>query len=297
MTANQGYTVTYSMDGTNYQASPVFNGLAKGSYDVWIKKENNFHTCETQKTIEVKQLIYLDLQASTDFSCEGASNMIIAQVDPIYEGQVTYILDNSISQSTGIFENVGKGSHTVTVKHNDYGCADAPITLQVEEYRPLSIELVNSDINEYMIQASGGEPGYEYSFDSDTDFGPSNVLDLKPIGESRDYTFYVRDQKGCVAEKTVFIEFLDIEIPDFFTPQGDYINDTWYPINIELYPNISVKTFDRYQRLIASYQGNTHSWDGNYKGKPLPSGDYWYVVRLNDTGDNREFKGNFSLVR
>ena len=62
-------------------------------------------------------------------------------------------------------------------------------------------------------------------------------------------------------------------------------------------PAPSVKIFDRYQRLLASYEGNTHSWDGYYDGKPLPSGDYWYIVKLNELSDNREFKGNFSLVR
>ncbi|MCB0473877.1 MAG: T9SS type B sorting domain-containing protein, partial [Flavobacteriaceae bacterium] len=38
-------------------------------------------------------------------------------------------------------------------------------------------------------------------------------------------------------------------------------------------------------------------WDGTYNGKLLPSGDYWYVVKLNDPTDNREFKGNFTLYR
>ena len=162
---------------------------------------------------------------------------------------------------------------------------------------PITFEVVETDINEYTVVASGGEPGYEYSFDSADDFSANNILDLKNSRETRDYVFYVKDQRGCIAEKTIFLEFLDIVIPDFFTPEGDGINETWYPINIEIYPQITVKIFDRYQRLIANYEGNTKSWDGNYKGNPLPSGDYWYVVRLNEATDNREFKGNFSLVR
>ena len=297
LTNDQGYTVTYSLDGTNYQTSPNFNGLAIGTYDLWIKKENAFHVCETQNTVEIEQLIYLQLAAETDFSCEGASNIIIAQVDPIYQNDVTYSLDGNINQTSGIFENVGKGMHIVTVKHNDYGCSDAPIQVMVEEYIPIEFEVVETNLNEYTVNAIGGQPAYEYSFDSPNDYSANNVLDLKSTRETRDYVFYVRDERGCVAEKTIFLEFLDIEIPDFFTPQGDGINDTWYPINIEIYPNISVKIFDRYQRLIASYEGNQHDWDGYYKSKALPSGDYWYVIRLNDASDNREFKGNFTLVR
>ena len=34
-----------------------------------------------------------------------------------------------------------------------------------------------------------------------------------------------------------------------------------------------------------------------YHGKELPSGDYWYVVKLNDSRNNREFVGHFTLYR
>ncbi len=297
LTNDQGYTVTYSLDGTTYQASPNFNGLAIGTYDLWVKKENAFHVCETQSTMEIDQLIYLQLEATTGFSCEGASNIIIAQVDPIYQDDVTYTLDGSTSNTSGIFENINKGDHTVTVKHNEFGCSDEPVIVFVDEYIPLDFQVVETGVNEYTVVATGGEPSYEYSFDSPDDYSENNILDLRTTRETRDYVFYVRDQRGCVLEKTIFLEFLDIEIPDFFTPNDDGYNDRWYPINIEIYPNISVQVFDRYQRQIATYKGNQHAWDGYYKGKPLPSGDYWYIVKLNDAADHREFKGNFSLVR
>ncbi len=297
LTNDQGYTVTYSMDGANYKAAPGFTGLAMGTYDLWIKKENAFHSCVSQKTVEVEQLIYLELTAETDFTCQGASNIIIASVDPIYQNEVSYTLDGSLTQESGIFENVSKGKHLVSVTHKEYGCTDAPIEVQIEEYTPITFNVVETNLNEYTIVANGGRPAYEYSIDSDDDYGTNNILDLNSTRETRDYKFYVKDERGCIQEQTVFLEFLDIEIPDFFTPQGDGINDTWYPINIEIYPQITVKIFDRYQRLIASYEGNRRSWDGSYKSKDLPSGDYWYIVRLNEASDNREFKGNFSLVR
>jgi len=49
---------------------------------------------------------------------------------------------------------------------------------------------------------------------------------------------------------------------------------------------------------VATYKGNDkEGWDGFYKGKELPSGDYWYIVRLNEPTDDREFKGNVTLYR
>ncbi len=292
---DQGHTVTYSIDGINYQSSPNFNGLAKGVYELLIKKERGSNICESSNTIEIEQLIFLELTATTDFSCDnGGGSVIIAQVDPIYQNDVTYHLDGSTSNTLGIFENVGKGSHSVTVTHNDYGCSDEPIVLDIEEYTPIVFNVINTNMNEYTVDASGGLPGYEYSFDNDDDYSFENVLNIR---ESRDYIFYVKDEKGCVLEQTMFLEFIDIEIPDFFTPEGDGINDTWYPINIAIYPNISVKVFDRYQRIIGNYKGTQYAWDGTYNNKKLPSGDYWYVIKLNESSDNREFKGNFTLVR
>ena len=295
LTENHGYKVTYSIDGgATFQNSPNFTGLASGSYDLIIKKEKDLNVCETTKSFVIDQLIDLKLEATTDFSCDSGGNMVVASVDPIYDNLVTYTLDGTKSQASGIFENVSKGTHTITVKHNEYGCSGTPIDVFVEEYVPIDFAIENTFINEYTVNASGGKPDYEYSFDNPNNFSSDNVLRIR---KSKDYTFYVRDSKGCIEEKTVFLEFLDIEIPDFFTPEGDGINDTWYPYNIEIYPKITVKIFDRYSRLIGSYKGNQYSWDGNYEGKPLPSGDYWYIIKLNESQDNREYKGHFTLIR
>ena len=295
MTNTQGYTVSYSIDGgKTYQSSPLFKNLPKGSYEIWVKKEKEMNLCETPNTVDINQLIYLNLEATTDFSCDAGSSMVIAKVDPLYDNEVTYFLDGKNPNKSGIFENVAAGTHTVTVQHDTYGCSDEPVQVQIEKYDPVTFEIENTYVNEYTVHATGGLPGYEYSLDNENDLSSNNVFRIR---ESRDYTFFVKDEKGCVVEKTVYLEFLDIEIPDFFTPNADGHNDTWYPIHIEIYPNITVKIFDRYQRLIASYKGNQYSWDGNYKGKPLPSGDYWYVIRLNDQADNREFKGHFTLIR
>ena len=40
----------------------------------------------------------------------------------------------------------------------------------------------------------------------------NNVFNINSSGT---YTFYVRDEKGCVAELIAELEFLDIEIPNY----------------------------------------------------------------------------------
>ena len=306
---NAGNTLSYSIDGgTNFQTSPNFANLSKGDYQIIIRKEKGVNTCDIVETVTLNEQIDLQFEATGGFSCEGATNTITATVAPEFTSDVTYRLNGGAANSTGIFEDVPQGQHTVTVTQNSTGCSAEPITVVIDNYIPVSFTVEQHvstlALRDYIVIAENGTPDYEYAMlknpsettspeVSEEDFGSSNVFVIPSAGF---YTFYVRDARGCIVEEIV--EFKDIEIPNFFTPNGDTVNDQWYPRNIELYPNITVQIFDRYQRLIATLQGNDQEgWDGIYKGKELPTGDYWYLVRLNEPTDDREFKGNFTLHR
>ena len=106
----------------------------------------------------------------------------------------------------------------------------------------------------------------------------------------------VEDSKGCTAQEVFYVDYVDIEIPRFFTPNGDGENDTWSPRNIQQYPNILTQIYDRYGRLLKELT-NRDTWDGTYNGKALPTGDYWYIITLGEENDQREFKGHFTLFR
>ena len=304
-----GNTLSYSIDGgTNFQSSSTFSGLIKGEYQIIIRKEKGVNNCDIVENVTLNEQIDLQFEATSDFSCEGAINTITATVDAQFANDVTYTLNGGSANSTGIFENVSAGEHTVRVTQNSTGCSAEPIVMTIASYTPVTFtveqNISSPALRDFIVLVSTGIPEYEYAMlknpsedvspeVTDEDFTSSNVF--TPPG-SGFYTFYVRDGRGCITEEIV--EFRDIEIPNFFTPNGDSVNDEWYPRNIELYPNISVQIFDRYQRLVATYQGNDQSgWSGHYKGKELPSGDYWYIVRLNEPSDDREFKGNVTLYR
>ena len=85
------------------------------------------------------------------------------------------------------------------------------------------------------------------------------------------------------------------DFPPFFTPDGDNMNDFWYPENREFFPNIDVIIYDRYGRVVARLD-QVRKWDGTYEGSPLPTGDYWYVVNANDN-EKQRFVGHFTLLR
>ena len=161
----------------------------------------------------------------------------------------------------------------------------------MEDFEPLELSLEQLDLNEITATATVGKEGYTYYFD-DQDNGDDNTFYIR---RTDTYTVRVVDENGCESIATIEMEFIDIEIPNFFTPDGDNNNDFWAPNNREFFPNIEVKIYDRYGRVVAILN-QIDSWDGTYEGNELPSGDYWYVVNQNDDRKTR-YVGHFTLYR
>jgi len=116
------------------------------------------------------------------------------------------------------------------------------------------------------------------------------------IEESGTYFVTVTDSAGCSVSASIDVEFTDVCISNYFTPNDDGVLDTWGPSCAQQYPNLTVDIFDRYGRVVATLSQGL-KWDGKYQGNDLPTGDYWYVVKLNDAVEQRDFVGHFTLYR
>jgi gliding motility-associated-like protein len=157
---------------------------------------------------------------------------------------------------------------------------------------PLTLTVDRSGFNQITATVTGGSGSYQYTFD-----GHDN-------GGNRTYTYYssgtfmvtVTDSRGCVAEVPVTVKFVEIDIPDIVTPDNDGINDGWSPGHTENYPFITTDIFDRYGRKLATLKQG-QSWDCKYEGYEMPTGDYWYLIKLGNPNDDREFVGHFTIYR
>ena len=260
------------------------------TYVVLIEDVNG---CESQVVIELPAGVVINPQAQLETFCENntPTTNVDVTVNPDVANDVLYFLDGDTNgQLDGRFENLSPGDHTVVIQHAN-GCQDS-ITFTVPAVPSLGIVANEGAINEIVAEATGGEEPYEYYF-NDIFNGNDNTFIINQTGT---YTVRVVDANGCEAETEIFMEFIDIFIPNFFTPDGDGNNDTWSPKNTESFPDIVTRIYDRYGRLIAELRQG-ESWLGTYDGSELPTGDYWYVVKLNADFDGREFVGNFTLYR
>ena len=99
--------------------------------------------------------------------------------------------------------------------------------------------------------------------------------------------------KSC----TVSVKVLDsemIKVSDFFSPNGDGVNDYWTIPELDLLSDSRVFVFDRFGRTLVESVGNSFRWDGLINNIPAPVDSYWYLVKLNE---NETLRGSFTLMR
>jgi gliding motility-associated-like protein len=95
---------------------------------------------------------------------------------------------------------------------------------------------------------------------------------------------YAYNAFGCsdtaMLHPYIIIPDLDIKIPNVFSPNGDGINDQWNIQGLIGQDEALVEVFDRWGHVVHRSSGNYVPWDGNLKGKPLPVGTYYYLLRV-----------------
>ncbi|MEH6745881.1 MAG: T9SS type B sorting domain-containing protein [Maribacter arcticus] len=271
-----------------------FLDMASGEYIIIIKDANG---CDTNVVVEIERGVNLNATIEPIYECSGdtPSNYVnITLEDDSVIGDILYAIDSvdpADLQLNPDFRNTAPGSHYITIAHEN-GCIQT-IDFVIEAFDPLTLSLEQRNMNEITAIAEGGREEYTYYFD-DIDNGDKNTF---YITRTDTYEVRVVDQNGCESIANIFMEFIDIELPNFFTPDGDGQNDFWIPRNMEQFPEILIKIFDRYGRVVSEQSADSEGWDGLYSGKELPTGDYWYVIKLNGERDEREFVGHFTLYR
>jgi len=283
---------TYTTGGPT-QTQFDFIGLAGGDHVVYVRDALG---CESEWNITFPESVLIDPQVEVEFGCvnNAPSNTVIVTFDASITdpSDLDYSLDGGPYQASNVFIDVPAGTgHYIDVRHTN-GCIQRTELFDIPDFDPLVLLLEESGLNQFTATTTGGSQPYLYTLNGE-DYGSTNTF---VIYETGTYTVTVTDANGCTATASIFMEHIDVCISNYFTPNGDGVQDDWGPGCTEQYPNLTFDIYDRYGRVIATL-GVGQKWDGTYNGNELPSGDYWYVVKLNDANDNRDFVGHFTLYR
>ncbi|UUW10071.1 T9SS type B sorting domain-containing protein [Flavobacterium plurextorum] len=288
-----------SLDNENGAYAPVigtqhsFANLKGGAHKVFVKDA----TCLTSRDVIMDKAVVLDPITEVSYHCvnNAQANMVVVKINDSNDiADVDYSLDGTGTyQPSNVFMNVAPGTHFIVARHTN-GCETQTTSFKIVSYEPLALTLAEDKgvWNIIKATATGGGGDYEYSIDG-VNFSTKNEFKIYKTGT---YTITVRDKNGCTVSQDYYIKYIDVCLDNYFTPNGDGVYDTWGPGCTNIYDKLEFSIFDRYGRTIAKYHYG-QKWDGRYNGAELPSGDYWYVLKLNDENDAREFVGHFTLYR
>ncbi|WP_430409037.1 T9SS type B sorting domain-containing protein [Kordia sp.] len=218
------------------------------------------------------------------FLCGGDGAAVLLELEENFAGYTW-----STNETTPMISVTETGTYYVVVT-NGAGC-ETEVAFVVTEVSPIEIDnievsdfqdrnsikinLVGASAQEVLYSINGGATFYESN--EFTNLFPG-VYDIVVKRENCDSTSGVVLVGG---------------FPKFFTPNGDNINDTWSLIGKEFYPNAIIELYDRYGKNL-DYIKADREWDGTYRGSPLPAGDYWYKLTLEN---GRTITGNVTLKR
>lgn len=132
--------------------------------------------------------------------------------------------------------------------------------------------------------------------------GPTSNTFLATIDKDSAY-YYVTvpyGSTGCSNFDSVLVIFvpdtceLHLLIPNVFTPDGNFQNDTYYIKNLCKYDNFRIRIFNRWGRIIYESTDTDFHWDGNTtSGTEAAEGVYYFII----TAKTKQLHGYIDLIR
>lgn len=226
--------------------------------------------------------------------CEAVGSVEIGEMQP--NPNYTYQWSTGEQIPSIMVSEAGEYTLTVTNQSNGIVCeASRTVSVAISNVPVItSIDIEDMSVNNTVTINTETYGEYEFSMDGD-DFQNSNVFEGVAPGV---HTVSMRDPYGCgeVEEEIVVVGFLAI-----FSPNGDVLNETWHIEGLSTLNSPIVSIYDRYGKLIKQMTEFDTGWDGSFKGKPLPSTDYWFKLSYVDDDGNRTYakylQSHFSLRR
>ncbi len=175
----------YSIDGTNFQASPLFTNLPNGMYTLTVRDENGC-TQTTEAIINVTPLSG-SIQAPPILCFGGTTTIFVSAANGIQPYE--YRLGNGQFQSGNSFTGIGIGTYTASIRDAS-GTTILLGPIMIGQPAQLNIAVTVSG-NDGTPVFSGGTPPYTF-----TSNAPSPNLQNLPNGT---YDVTATDGNGCTA--------------------------------------------------------------------------------------------------
>ncbi len=256
------FTFEPETEGTYYAESTTIEGDCTADERTPIEFSIQENTIDETESIQI---------------CEGDTVTLDAEVTDV---EVTYLWSTDEITPQITVEDAG----TYTVERETLNGCISIKTFEISFFEEAVVQNIESDNGDIVIQLENSGD-FQFSLDG-VNFQSSPVFENVAGGL---YNISI-NSNDC---ETQLVSFPHLVIPQFFTPNGDGINDFFRIPADQFFEEFSISIFDRYGKLIISAQQAPFVWDGTYQGRVLPSQDYWYRLSVN----GQLFTGNITLKR
>lgn len=305
--------ISYSWTpGNNLSCTDCPNPSAKPENDItYIVTGKSTQGCTGKDTIQVSVKKPFSMRVvNKDTLCKGESKRLYASGAHSYSWTPTQGLDNPNSDSpvaspekTITYRVIGTDDNNCFTDTNyvplivyDLPSVDAGPDQSINVGKSIEIKpKISSDV----IDARWTPTAHQFR----SSFPNLNVMPR----ETTTYRVEVYNQGGCVSFDEVTINVLcdgaNVFIPNTFSPNGDGMNDIFYPRGTGLFSIKNLRIFTRWGEVVyeqSNFRANDagKGWDGTFKGSKLNSDVFVYIAEiLCDNKSVLTFKGNVALVR
>lgn len=285
------------------EASDTYTFTASNDMTIEVFAENDF--CKSgpaTASITVQEPVNVTLPELDDI-CFGDDINIAAEINGNYDDIVWTVSTNGNEFSTITGESgdklsvtpmqTGKAEYGIEVSSRICGTASDFATLNVNEV-PEILQIADNAASEGFVSLviGNGTPPYSVFLNGQSYGTNTNPGGLQP---NTHYNVEISDANGCMAYGEFQTPGMPIDIPLFFSPNGDGINDAWKVGNLETYHGAAIEIYDRFGRKLCTLNADDDGWDGTYNGHDMPMDDYWYIISIPE--ENRRLSGHFTLKR
>lgn len=253
-----------------------------GNYSVTLTDANGCRN-SASATVTQQSLVSPSVVSIPATVCPGALVQLVASggTDYLWLEGAAMLNDPTIANPSLVV------NETVTLSvevSNSCNAEVVSITLDVKT--PLG--MAGPDLNvlqgrEVTLSATGG---VQYLWDGPYELSCTQCPEPRTTPAASG-TFYVTitDIQGCETTDSVFVEVYDdldlvLDLVNTITPNGDGFNDLLIIKGLESFDANSLTIYNRWGEQIFHQDNYQNTFDGTIKGKRLPPGTYYYVLRL-----------------
>ncbi|WP_297332187.1 gliding motility-associated C-terminal domain-containing protein [Flavobacterium sp.] len=189
----------YSINGTDFQASPLFENLTEGTYTVTV--QNALGCISVTAPIVINEAPVIPDVATTVVTQPTCTTSGIIEVTAPVGAGYTYSVDGMDFQATTTFSGLAPGTYTIIVSHID-GCTSETADIIINP-APAGPAVATTTVTQATCTTGGSitvtaplGAGLEYSING-TDFQTGTTFNNVVAGT---YTVTVQNPDGCTSE-------------------------------------------------------------------------------------------------